>query len=188
MWSDVQIHSIYTLEQWALKCLLSAFLNWFYGFCGSFGLSKMHHTPNFCPYQPRKNRMYQNLRVVKDLLSHLYTVFRSKKTFFYLLLDINWYLNCGEYAKYLANANFGLNANFPRTKSRIRQGPSVSKMIITCTSPNFRFYFLIKSLPQDFIKMTLYLILINSCTFFKCQRLRHLNNMTLVWPFYLQFR
>ena len=65
---------------------------------------------------------------------------------------------------------------------------AILNMIITCTSPNFLFYFLIKSLLQAFIKMTLYLILINSCTFFICQRLRHLNNMTLGWPFYLQFR
>ena len=63
-----------------------------------------------------------------------------------------------------------------------------NSVLAIVTSPNFWFYSLIKSLSQDFIKITLYLILINSCTFFKCHRLRHLNNMTLGWPFYLQFR
>ena len=90
MWSDVQIHSIYN-KTVSSQCLLSAFLNWFYGFYMSFGLIKIHHALNFC--QPRKNWLYRSLRVAKDWLSYLYTVFRSKKTFFfYLLLDINWYL------------------------------------------------------------------------------------------------
>ena len=90
---------------------------------------------------------------------------------------------------YLGSSKFKLfkDSSFYHRSTSFEQSSSSFNLAVH-TSQNFLFYFLMKSLPQDFIKMILYLILINSCTFFKCQRLRHLNNMTLGWPFYLQFR